>query len=166
MGQRRASTHQDRNAAVINDRAGSGNDVRADLSVSAQWKGGQRFTAGKAWQPAIHIDGSSKEGPSPPEVLLCSLATCTAIDILLILEKRRTPAVTLDVDVTAERADRSESAPRRITKAHLGFRITGDGIERAQAERAVELAVTKYCTVRDTLDPVMPVTWALLLNGA
>lgn len=150
---------------MINDRAGSGNDVRADLSVSAQWKGGQRFMAGKAWQPAIHIDGDSKEGPSPPEVLLCSLATCTAIDILLILEKRRTPAATLDVDVTAERADRSVSAPRRITKAHLGFRITGEGIERAQAERAIELAVTKYCTVRDTLDPAMPVTWALLLNG-
>ena len=100
MGQRRAGPHQDRNATVINDRAGSGNDVRADLSVSAQWKGGQRFTAGNAWQPAFHIDVNSKEGPSPTEVLLCSQATCTAIDIVLLLAKRQTPAATMDVDVT------------------------------------------------------------------
>jgi putative redox protein len=34
------------------------------------------------------------------------------------------------------------------------------------AERAIELAVTKYCSVRDSLDPNMPVTWSLELNGS
>jgi putative redox protein len=39
----------------------------------------------------------------------------------------------------------------------LTFRITGAGIERVHAERAVELAVNKYCSVRDSLDPAIPV---------
>ena len=30
--------------------------------------------------------------------------------------------------------------------------------------RAIELAVTKYCTVRDTLDPEMPVTWSAVIG--
>jgi putative redox protein len=44
------------------------------------------------------------------------------------------------------------------------FRIAGDGIEREQAERAIELAVNKYCSVRDSLDPSIPIEWTLLLN--
>jgi putative redox protein len=41
--------------------------------------------------------------------------------------------------------------------------MAGAGVERAHAERAVELAVTKYCSVRDSLDPAIPVTWAVVL---
>jgi putative redox protein len=44
--------------------------------------------------------------------------------------------------------------------------MIGADVERAHAERAIELAVTKYCSVRDSLDPNMPVTWALELNGS
>jgi putative redox protein len=39
-------------------------------------------------------------------------------------------------------------------------------VERAHAERAVELAVTKYCSVRDSLDPAIPITWSIELAGA
>ena len=31
-------------------------------------------------------------------------------------------------------------------------------------ERAIELAVTKYCSVRDSLDPATPVEWELELE--
>ena len=31
--------------------------------------------------------------------------------------------------------------------------------------RAVELAVTKYCSVRDSIDPAIPVTWSVIVNG-
>ena len=53
-----------------------------------------------------------------------------------------------------------------MTKVHLAYRITGSAVEREHAMRAIELAVTKYCSVRDSLDPEMPVTWSLeLLPG-
>ncbi len=63
-------------------------------------------------------------------------------------------------------AERRETSPRRVLKAHLIFRIDGPGIEREQAERAVELSVTKYCSVRDSLDPAIPITWSVVVNGA
>jgi putative redox protein len=33
------------------------------------------------------------------------------------------------------------------------------------AERAVELAVTKYCSVRDSLDRGIPIEYSVTLNG-
>lgn len=147
-----------------NDRPGTIDEIRADLRVGIRWTGGLTFDggAGGGSRALLHIDGNSREGQSPPETLLCALATCTAIDVVLILEKRRTPIAALEMEVIAERAPES---PRRLTKVHLAYRITGPGIERSHAERAIEKGVTKYCTVRDTLDPDMPVTWSLDLSA-
>jgi putative redox protein len=142
------------------DRPGTPDELRADLTVTAQWKGAWTFDAGKPGTPTVRVDGNSKEGPSPPEVLLVALATCTAIDVVEMLTKRRTPPVTLDVTTTAER--KSET-PRRVTRAHLAYKITGAGIDHTQTMRAIELAVTRYCTVRDTMDPEMSITWSLEL---
>jgi putative redox protein len=47
----------------------------------------------------------------------------------------------------------------------LHYRVTGAEIDRAHPERAIELSVTKYCSVRDSLDPNMPIEWRLTLNG-
>ena len=143
------------------DRAGTPDEVRADLTVGTQWKGGWTFDAGKPGAPAVRIDGKSLEGPSPPETLLVALATCTAIDVVEMLTKRRTPPTTLDVTTTAER---KTDTPRRITRAHLAYKISGAGIDHTQTMRAIELAVTRYCTVRDTMDPEMSITWSLELS--
>ena len=143
------------------DRTGTPDEVRADLTVGAQWKGGWTFDAGKAGVPTVRIDGKSLEGPSPPETLLISLATCTAIDVVEMLTKRRTPPATLDVTTTAER---KADTPRRVTRAHPLYSITGAGIDYDQTMRAIELAVTRYCTVRDTMDPEMAITWSLVLG--
>ena len=161
MGERGARTHSCWCWGVKNDRPGSPDEVRADLRIGVRWTGGVQFDAGVTGGPLLHIDGNSQQGQSPPETLLCALATCTAVDVVLILQKRRTPIEALELEVTAERKDET---PRRLVKAHLAYRIAGTGIERVHAERAIEKAVTKYCTVRDTLDPDMPVTWSLELS--
>ncbi len=143
------------------DRPGTPDEVRADLRVGAKWKGGWKFDAGKEGIPTVLIDGKSIEGPSPPETMLVSLASCTAIDVIEMMTKRKTPPATLEVITTAER---KPDTPRRVTRVHLAYKITGDGIDQVQTMRAIELAVTKYCTVRDTLDPEMSVTWSLELS--
>ena len=143
------------------DRPGTKEEVRADLTVAAKWTGGWSFDAGRPGGPVAHIDGLSKDGPSPPETLLAALATCTAVDVVEMLTKRRTPPATLDVTTTAER---KTEVPRRVTRAHLAYKITGAGIDHTQTMRAIELAVTRYCTVRDTMDPEMSITWSLELG--
>lgn len=131
--------------------------------VHVTWAGDHRFDAGRPGGIPVRIDASAKTGPGPVDILLSALGSCTAIDVVDILEKRRTPATSLRVEVEGPRADR---VPKRVIGILLTFHIDGEGIERVHAERAIDLSVTKYCSVRDSLDPNMPVRWRLILNGA
>jgi putative redox protein len=137
--------------------------IRADNLVRILWSGEHRFDAGRPGGPQIRIDASAQTGPGPVDSLLIGLGTCTGVDVVDILAKRRTPVTAFNIEVQAERR---ETSPRRVLKAHLVYRIDGPGIAREQAERAVELAVTKYCSVRDSLDPAIPITWSVIINGA
>ena len=131
--------------------------------VVLRWDGEQRFEGSRLGSnQSIRIDGTSATGPSPVDTLLCALASCAAIDAVEILAKRRTPVDGLTVEVHGQRAD---TTPARLTAVVLEFRMRGAGIERVHAERAIELSVTKYCSVRDSLDPNMPVTWTLQLES-
>ena len=128
--------------------------------VNVVWTGDGQFDGGRLGGPTIHLDSSAKTGPSMVDTLLCALASCVSVDVVDILAKRRTPVSSLSVNVKAERVD---SIPRRLARATLNFTIAGAGIERAHAERAIDLAVTKYCSVRDSLREDIPVDWTLSL---
>jgi len=107
------------------------------------------------------IDADNATAPNPVELLLGTLAACAATDVVDILAKRRTPVEALVVDAAG---DRVTTHPRRYTDIRLTFRMKGRGIERAQAERAIDLAVEKYCSVRSSLREDIKVTWTLELE--
>lgn len=131
--------------------------------VVVAWDGDQRFDASRLGSNhVIRIDGHGETGPGPVDVLLCALASCAAIDAVAILEKRRTPVQGLTVEAAGERAD---TTPAKLTRINLAFRMRGATVERAHAERAIELSVTKYCSVRDSIDPAIPVDWTLELEA-
>lgn len=126
------------------------------------WQGGQRFDASRPGGATIRMDGSGETGPSPVDALVAALAACTAVDVTMILEKRRTPVRALRIEATGERAN---ATPARVAAVELVYHIDGDGIDRPNAERAVELAVSKYCSVRDSLDPALPIRYTVILEG-
>lgn len=130
--------------------------------MKVEWKGERKFSAGRQGRPAILLDGDGLAGPTPPDTLLGALASCVSVDVVDILAKRRTPVQALNVEIVGERVD---TVPRRFSHITLGFTIVGEGIERVHAERAIELAVTKYCSVRDSLSPDIPVVWELTLGA-
>jgi putative redox protein len=91
-----------------------------------------------------------------------ALAACTGIDVVDILGKRRTPPERLVVDAFAER--RAEH-PRRVERVRLTFTVEGEGVEIVHTERAVALALTKYCSVAATLAPGVVVETIVVVNG-
>ena len=129
--------------------------------IVAHWSEGEAFDAGEPGKTTVRIDGNKLTGPGPVDMLLSALATCSAIDVVSILAKRRTPIATLDIDVRGERA---QAVPARLTSIAIIYRITGEGIDREAAEMAIDLALNKYCSVRDSLDPSIPIEWTLVLN--
>ena len=130
--------------------------------VHVAWRGGQRFDAGRPGGPTLRLDGTGETGQSPVDGVLSALASCVSIDIAEIMAKRRTPASRLEIHVTGERA---ETTPRRLTAVHLDFALDGEGIDRDQAMRAVDLGLNKYCSVRESLARDIIFTWTLTLNG-
>lgn len=130
--------------------------------VNLKWVGDHNFDAGRPGRPTARIDGDGVTGPSSVDTLLGALAACTSVDVVDILAKRRTPVESLDVEVVARRVD---TIPRRLEHVTLNFRIGGAGIERIHAERAVDLAVNKYCSVRDSLRPDVPVEFTVALDS-
>jgi putative redox protein len=121
------------------------------LTVDLTWSGDHRFESrGRAARG--QVDGDGAAAPSPMETLLAALASCAAADIVDILRKGRQDLRALSVQLTGER---STEVPRRFTSFRARVRVVG-AVERAKAERAAELAFEKYCSVRATLDPAIP----------
>ena len=136
--------------------------AKPPAKVEVKWAGGTTYDGGRPGWPTIRIDTSGTTGPGPVATLLCALCACTSEDILGILEKRRTPVSDLRIEAEGTRAD---AVPARITSIALTYHIEGDGVEPDQAKRAVELAVMKYCSVRDSLDHDIPIMMNVIVNG-
>lgn len=131
-------------------------------TIHLTWNGDRRFDSGRPGGPTIRLDGDGVTGQSPVDAVMSALAACTAVDVVDILAKRRTPLAALTIDAVGIRA---ETVPRRIVAAELTYHLTGEGVDRSHAERAVELAITKYCSVRESLDPALPIHYRVVLNG-
>ena len=117
--------------------------VRAVL----EWTGGLAFRAAGAGAEIV-LDGSRASGCSPTEALAMALAGCMAIDVVVILQKRRAAIEKLRVEVDGTRAP---SEPRRFTRIALRFDLAGSGFTRAHVERAIALSREKYCSVLHSL---------------
>ncbi len=130
-------------------------------TMEVDWVAGGQFDAHRPGGPPIRLDADASSGPSPFDGLLAALATCAATDVVSILQKQRTPVTALHVAVEAQRVD---ATPKRLAAAVLHFSIAAPGATADRTARAVELSVTKYCSVRSSLLADVPVTWTVELS--
>lgn len=99
--------------------------------------------------------GGTNAASSPMELVLMGLATCTGLDVVVILEKRRVELRDFEVQVTVERA---ESHPRVYTAIHLNYIFTSPDLTEKDAEKAIKLSKDKYCSVSAMLEKTANIT--------
>lgn len=133
--------------------------VRSDYPIEVVWEGKQRFRGGKAGVPQMVLDGERVAGSSPVDALLVAVASCSGIDVVEILEKRRTPVRSLAVTVEFSRA---ATPPRRLTDVILHFEVAVDS-DPSHVERAIELSIEKYCSVSASFAPDTRISWTTRL---
>ena len=106
---------------------------------------------------ALTIDskGERKAAPSPLELLLVSVAACTAADVISILHKKRQDVTEYNVEVAGERV---EDHPRKFEKFHVHHIVHGRSISEKALADAIELSDTKYCSVAATVRPTAEIT--------
>lgn len=128
--------------------------------VSMRWLTELQFEGSGPGQPAILVDGDTKVATSPVQLLLLAAATCTASDIVIILQKQRVKLEALDIAV---RGTRREEQPRRVTAIAFQVSVRGEGLDEVKARRAIELSLEKYCSVVASLAPDIPVSYDLTI---
>ncbi|MDX2128472.1 MAG: OsmC family protein [Chloroherpetonaceae bacterium] len=99
------------------------------------------------FEPAPDHGGSGNIA-TPMEIFLQAAAACSMVDVISIIEKKRKHITDLKIESEAER---SEEHPKVFTKIKLRYILTSPDAELADLERAVELSMTKYCSVSGTL---------------
>jgi putative redox protein len=124
--------------------------------VSMRWVREHQFEGSGPGQPSMLVDGDTKVATSPVQLLLLAAATCTASDIVIILQKQRVQLEALDITV---RGTRREEPPRRFTAIAFQVSVRGAGLDEVKARRAIELSLEKYCSVVASLAPDIPISY-------
>jgi putative redox protein len=97
--------------------------------------------------------GGEDDGPRPIELVAMALGSCTAMDVISILRKKKQDVTGLEVRLHMDRADEH---PRVFTHAEIEYAVSGRSIEEAAVLRAIELSVTKYCPAHAMLSKAFP----------
>jgi putative redox protein len=100
--------------------------------------------------------GGEGRGMRPMELLLASVASCSAMDVLHILRKQKERLEGLSVTIEGVRPD---AVPSPFARMKLVFVARGTDLDAHKVQRAVGLAVEKYCSVSATLDQRVAITW-------
>ncbi len=114
--------------------------------LSLEWHGDFKFSS-PAGFPSIQLDSGDPNVPSPMQALAYGLMGCMAIDVAMILQKGRHDLKALSVHFEG---DRAETQPKRYTRLHVRFDVTGAVPEEAVA-RAIKLSHETYCSVSNSL---------------
>ena len=107
--------------------------------------------------------GGSNAGTSPKELLLLSLAGCTASDVVSILQKKRVKLDDFEINISAEM---TEDHPKVFTKIDLEYVFYGQDIKAKDVERAIELSQTTYCGVTAMLEKALEINHTYKIEKA
>ena len=126
------------------------------MQANVKWVEGNTYIGRSNSNHNVVFDaGSDGAAPSPMEMVLMSVGGCSSVDVVSILKKTKQEFSSVDVQLTAERA---ETAPRVFTKINLHFVVTGKNVSEKHLERAVSLSAEKYCSVALMLDKTVEIT--------
>jgi putative redox protein len=135
------------------------------MDAKVVWKGKLSFDGSAEGGISVPIgtrssSGGDGDGISPMELTAIALAGCTAMDVIEILRKKRQNVTGFEVKVHAVRTDEH---PRIFTNIMVEYVVTGRQVEKSAVERAVELSVTKYCSVQAMLGKSAQITHTITL---
>ena len=128
------------------------------MKAKVNWKGKLSFTgsADTGFEVPLGANpkvGGDNDGFRPLELMAVSLAGCTAMDVISILQKKRQEITDFRVEVDAEQTDQH---PKVITDAVIEYHVTGQDIAEKAVVRAIELSATRYCPAQSMLAKVFP----------
>ena len=131
----------------------SNNEYKAVIKAA-----GDEFYIGttpNGYSQVMDTKGDRHSAPTPMEMLLVSVAACTAVDVESILAKKRQDVTDYRVEITGVRADEH---PRKFVSFHINHIVHGRDVSEKAVADAIELSDIKYCSVAATVRPTAVIT--------
>jgi putative redox protein len=120
------------------------------IQARVKWMDNFQFVARVGDGPAVVLDSTEGgSGVSPMQMVLIGVAGCTAVDVIMIMKKKRAEIFNFEVNITGEMA---ESYPKRYTHIHIEYVLTGENIRPKGVEQAIELSEKKFCSAMASLN--------------
>ncbi|HEY6490069.1 MAG: OsmC family protein [Terracidiphilus sp.] len=131
------------------------------MIAHSEWKHDEVFqaTAENGNTIVIDADAAHAHGPSPMEAVLMALCSCTSVDVVGILKKKRQPLTGLRVTA---RATQAPGPPRVFTHIKLTYAVGGGRLSRKAVEDAVSLSKNKYCSVSLMLEKAAKIEYEII----
>jgi putative redox protein len=131
---------------------------RNEMEAKVIWQQGLSFTgsADSGFEVPLGADldtGGNNDGFRPLELMAVSLAGCTAMDVVSILQKKQQDVTAFEVKVHARRV---EEHPKVFRDIVITYFVTGRNLEEQAVRRAIELSTTKYCPAQAMLSKAVP----------
>lgn len=135
--------------------------------VSVEWKGNFKFAATDESGHTLMMDapvavGGENTAPSPMMLILMSVAGCSGVDIVSILNKMKVKFASFNMDLEGIRADHH---PKVFTAVKVIYKFTGEDIDPDKVARAIKLSVDKYCSAIHMVNKTAQMTFGYQING-
>jgi putative redox protein len=135
------------------------------MDARVEWKAGMAFEAHlEGFHFTIDADeqfGGENRGPRPKGLTLVSLAGCTAMDVISILQKMR---VKVDAFEVATDAVIEKDYPKRILEVVIKYSFKGKNVPVDKVKHAIELSLENYCGISATLRPSVKLSHQIIIN--
>jgi putative redox protein len=125
-------------------------------TATVKWIGGKQFVGIDSTHHSVVLSTPDEGvGIKPSELLLIAVASCTAVDVVEILEKKRMPLTHLEISVSGEQ---DQDPPWTFRKIHIHYRIGGKNLTEKGVSQAIQLSEEKYCSVAATIRATAQIT--------
>ena len=134
--------------------------------VSTKWTQGMKFeTIGPNGVSLIlgsSLEGDNEKVASPKALMLSSLATCSAIDVVSILEKMKVKFSDFKINTIGSL---TKEHPKYYNKVTIEYYFYGEQLDKKKIEKAVNLSITKYCGVMEMFRSFAEITTEIHYNS-
>jgi putative redox protein len=118
-------------------------------SATVKWIDGKKFIGIDSTKHSVVLSTPDEGvGIKPSELLLIALASCSGVDVVDILEKKRMPLTRFEVSVVSEQ---DQDPPWAFRKIRLHYTLAGKNLTEKAVAQAIQLSEEKYCSVAATI---------------
>lgn len=119
--------------------------------VITHWKENLTFESdnpsGKFVTMDTDVEGKpDRDGLSPKAMMLSSLAGCSGLDVISILDKMKVEIDDFKIEIIGELTDEH---PKYYHSVVVDYHFYGSDLNKEKCDKAVQLSVDKYCGVME-----------------